>query len=52
MASKFLKITNYHIRVEVSGKRVNHGVEVGLEIPLNYLNYILWRYKSYNFGEK
>ena len=39
MASKFLKITNYHIRVEVSGKRVNHGVEVGLEIPLNYLNY-------------
>ena len=36
MASKFLQITNYHIRVEVTGKRVNHGVEVGLEIPLNY----------------
>ena len=36
MASKFLQITNYRIRVEVTGKRVNHGVEVGLEIPLHY----------------
>ena len=36
MAPKFLQITNYHIRLEVTGKRVNHGVEVGLEIPLNY----------------
>ena len=36
MASKFLQITNYHICVEVTGKRVNHGVEVGLEISLAY----------------
>ena len=36
MASKFLQITNYHIRLEVTQKRVNYGVEVGLKIPLNY----------------
>ena len=36
MASKFLQITNYHICVEVTGKRVNHGVEVWLEISLDY----------------
>ena len=36
MASKFLQITNYRICVEVTGKRVNHGVEVGLEISLDY----------------
>ena len=36
MASRFLQITNYHICVEVTGKRVNHGVEMGLEISLNY----------------
>ena len=36
MASKFLQITNYHICAEVTGKRVNHGVEVGLEISLDY----------------
>ena len=52
MASKFLKITNYHICVEVTGVRVNHGVETGLGIPLNYLNYFLWRCKNYNMGEK
>ena len=36
MAPKFLQITNYHIRLEVTQKRVSYGVEVGLEIPLNY----------------
>ena len=36
MAPKFLQITNYHIRLEVTGKRVNYGVEEGIEIPLNY----------------
>ena len=36
MAPKFLQITNYHIRLEVTRKRVSYGVEVGLEIPLNY----------------
>ena len=39
IASKFLKITNYDIREEVTGKKVNHGIKVGLKIPLNYLNY-------------
>ena len=45
VASKFLQLTNHHIRVEVTGKRVNHGVGLGLEIPANYF---LWRCKSYN----
>ena len=34
MASKFLQLTNHHIRVEVTGKTVNHGVELGLKIPV------------------
>ena len=37
MASKFLQITNYHIRLELTQKRINYGVEVGIKIPLNYL---------------
>ena len=49
MASKFLQFTNYHIRVEATGKAVNRGVGLGLEIPVNYF---LWRSKSYNIGEK
>ena len=49
VASKFLLITNCHIRVEVTGKRVNRGVELGLKIPVNFF---LWRCKSYNMGEK
>ena len=49
MASKFLQVTNHHIRVEVTGKRVNCGVGLGLEITANYF---LWRCKSYNMGEK
>ena len=36
VAFKFLQLTNYHIRVEVTGKRVNRGVGLGLEIPANY----------------
>ena len=36
MASKFLQFTNHHIRVEVTGKRVNRGVGLELEIPVNY----------------
>ena len=47
--SKFLQFTNHHNRVEVTGKRVNRGVGLGLEIPVNYF---LWRFKSYNMGEK
>ena len=47
MTSKILQITSYDIRVEVTGTRVNHGVEVGLEKPLNYFFYgdakvIIW----------
>ena len=49
VASKFLLITNCHIRVEVIGKRVNRGVELGLKIPVNFF---LWRCKSYNTDEK
>ena len=36
VASKFLQITNHHIRVEVTGKIVNRGVELGLKIPVNF----------------
>ena len=36
MASKFLQFTNHHIRVDVTGKRVNRGLGLGLEIPRNY----------------
>ena len=36
MASKFLQFTNHHIRVEVTGKRVNRGLGLGLEIPTKY----------------
>ena len=36
MVSKFLQLTNHHARVEVTGKRVNRGVGLGLEIPVNY----------------
>ena len=48
VASKFLQFANHHIRVEVTGKRVNRGVELGFEISVNYF---LWRCKSYNMGE-
>ena len=44
-ASKFLQPANHHIRVEVTGNRVNRGVGLGLEISVNYF---LWRCKSYN----
>ena len=36
VASKFLQFTDHHIRVEVFGKRVNRGVGLGHEIPVNY----------------
>ena len=36
VASKFLQLTNHHIHVEVTRKRVNRGVGLGLEIPANY----------------
>ena len=49
VTSKFLQPANHHISVDVTGKWVNRGVGLGLEIPVNYF---LWRYKSYNMGEK
>ena len=49
VASKFLQITNHYSRVEVTGKIVNRGVELGLKMPVNFS---LWRCKSYNMGEK
>ena len=36
MASKFLQLTNHHIRVEVTGKTVSCGFGLGLEIPGKY----------------
>ena len=36
MLSKFLQFTNHHVGVDVTEKRVNHGVGLGLEIPINY----------------
>ena len=49
MASKFLQIASHYIRVEVTGKRVNNGVELGLKIPVNVF---LWKRKSYKMEEK
>ena len=51
MASKFLQITNHHIREEVTGKGTNLDVKVGLEIPLScFFNgearIIIWVKKS------
>ena len=50
-ASKFLQLTNQGVRVEVTGKTVNRGVGLGLEILANYVSK-LYRSKSYNMGEK
>ena len=36
VASKFLQYTKHHIRTEVTGKRVNRGVRLELEIPVKY----------------
>ena len=36
VASKFLQLKNHHIHVEVTGKKVNRGVGLGLEIVANY----------------
>ena len=37
--SKFPQFTNHHDGVEVTGKRVNHGVGLGVEIPINCFFY-------------
>ena len=46
MLSKLLQFTNHHVRVEFTGKTVNRGFGLGLEIQVNY--FFLWRCKSYN----
>ena len=46
--SKLIQFTNHHVRVKVTGKRVNCGFGLGLEIQVNYF---LWRDKSYNMAE-
>ena len=43
--SKLLQFTNHHVHIEVTGKKVHRGFELGLEIQVNYF---LWRCKSYN----
>ena len=35
MLSKSLQSTNHHIGVKMTRKRVNHGIGLGLEIPIN-----------------
>ena len=35
-ANKFLKFPNHHIRVAATGKRVNRGIGLGQEIPVDY----------------
>ena len=37
--SKFLQFINHHFGVEVTGERANHGVGLGLEIPINRFFY-------------
>ena len=39
LAAKFLQFLNYHVRVVVTGARVNRGAEFGLVIPLDYIFY-------------
>ena len=36
VVSKFLQFTNHCVRVEMTGKRVNRCVRLGLEIPVNF----------------
>ena len=39
MAFKFLQFQNHSIRVAVTGKRVNRGAGLGLEIPVDFIFY-------------
>ena len=40
LAFNFLQFQNHSIRVAVTGKRVNRGAGLGLEIPVDYLYFI------------
>ena len=35
MLSKSPQFTDHHVGVELTGKRVNHGVGLGVDIPIN-----------------
>ena len=48
----FLKVPNSCIRGTVTGKRVNGGAGLGLEIPMDYTSYgdarvVLWLEKAF-----
>ena len=52
LASMFLKVPNSCIRATVTGKRVNRGAGLGLEIPMDYTFYgdarvVLWLEKAF-----
>ena len=36
LANKCLKFPNHHVRVVVTGKRVNRGIGLGPQIPVDY----------------
>ena len=37
LANKFLKFPNHHITVVGTGNRVNRGISLGIEIPVDYI---------------
>ena len=39
LANKFLQFPNHQIRVVVTGKRVNRGIGLELEIPVDYFSH-------------
>ena len=51
LSSMFLKVPNSFIRGKVTGKRVNRGAGLGLEIPMDYTFYddcvLLWLEKAF-----
>ena len=47
VTSNFLQFTNHHIHVEVTGKRVNRGLGLALEIPVNYFFMEMLRVKTW-----
>ena len=50
MLFKYLQFINHRVDVEVTGKRVNHGVGLRIEIPINC--FFLWICQSYNMDQK
>ena len=48
MFKKFLSVPNHSIRVFVKRKRINLGVEYGLEIPVDDIFYFMAIKKLFN----